>query len=94
MPGNDPTWANAAKCGVGTAFTEKSRLWFTLSRGIVTEIYHPSIDHAAIRDLGFIVTDGDKFFSEEQHDCTIDIQTAESGVPAYIVETTCKDGRY
>ena len=93
-PGSDPTWAIAAKCGVGTALSGKSRLWFTLSRGIVTEVYHPSVDNAAIRDLGFLVTDGGYFFSEEQCDCAVDMQTVAGGIPAYIVEMICARGRY
>jgi hypothetical protein len=37
----------------------------TLSHGIFDEIYYPRIDQACIRDLGLIVTDGGRFFSEE-----------------------------
>ncbi len=43
-----------------------SRVWFTLSHGILDEIYYPRVDQACTRDLGLIVTDGKGFFSEEK----------------------------
>ena len=93
-PGMRPTWSPAPKAGVGCAMTAMSRLWFTVGRGIVNEVYHPWIDHAAIRDLGLIVTGPDDFFSEEQKHCKYDIQMIEPGVPAYRLENHCLHGRY
>ncbi len=93
-PGVEPKWAPAAKSGVGCALSPRSRVWFTLSRGIVTEIFYPSVDLAAIRDFGFIVTDARGFFSQEQNDCAVDTRTTESGVPFYTVENRCLNGRY
>jgi hypothetical protein len=40
------------------------RVWFTLSHGILNEIYYPRVDNACTRDFGFIVTDGHEYFSE------------------------------
>ena len=40
-PGIEPRWASSAKEGVGTAYHTSCRLWFTLSHGIVNEIYYP-----------------------------------------------------
>lgn len=93
-PGAVPHWATAAKSGVGCAVSGLSRLWFTLSKGIVTEVYHPSIDQAAIRDLGFLVADSHGFFSEEQVDCRINTKALAPGVPAYTIENQCVTGRY
>jgi len=36
-----------------------------LSHGILNEIYYPRVDHACTRDLGFLVTEGQIYFSEE-----------------------------
>jgi glucoamylase len=60
----------------------------------VNEIYHPRVDHAAIRDLEFIVTGSEGFFSEEKRDCASDTQTVTPGIPAYRVENHCTNGRY
>ena len=64
-PGIEPRWTSSAKSGVGTALTRASRVWFTLSHGILDEIYYPRVDQACTRDMGLIVTDGRDFFSEE-----------------------------
>jgi hypothetical protein len=49
-PGIEPHWTSSAKTGVGTALSNKSRVWFTLSHGIFNEIYYPRIDQACVRD--------------------------------------------
>ena len=67
-PGIPARWTSSAKSGVGTAVSRDSRVWFTLSHGILNEIYYPRVDHACTRDLGFIVTDGQTYFSEEKRD--------------------------
>ena len=67
-PGIEPRWTSSAKSGVGAAAGTGSRVWFTVSHGILDEIYWPEVDRACIRDMGFIVTDGKEFFSEEKRD--------------------------
>ncbi len=57
-PGIEARWTSSAKSGIGTATSRDSRVWFTLSHGILNEVYYPRVDHACTRDLGFIVTDG------------------------------------
>lgn len=91
-PGIAPHWAPAAKSGVGCALG--SRLWFTLGRGIITELFYPRIDQAAIRGCGFLVTDGQGYFADEQTDCASDTQIMEEGIPGYVVRNTAPDGRF
>jgi Glucodextranase, domain N len=43
-PGIEPRWTSSAKEGVGTAYHTSCRLWFTLSHGIVNEIYYSRVD--------------------------------------------------
>ena len=38
-PGIPPRWTSSAKTGLGTAVSRDSRVWFTLSHGILNEIY-------------------------------------------------------
>ena len=82
-PGIQPRWTSSAKSGVGTAMLETSRVWFTISHGILNEVYYPRVDQACIRDLGLIVTDGEGFFAEEKRDCTTSSSRLEDGVPAF-----------
>ncbi len=65
-PGMAPRWSHSNKDGVGTAYSADSRLWFTMWRGIVTEVYFPTIDRPQLRDLEFLLTDGTSFFHEEK----------------------------
>ena len=93
-PGIEPRWTSSAKTGVGTALNLRSRVWFTLSHGILNEIYFPRVDQACTRDFGLIVTDGRAFFSEEKRHCTFENLPVEPGVPAYELTNTCQSGRY
>src|SRR5262249_4168661 len=93
-PGIPPRWTSSAKTGVGTALRASSRVWFTLSHGILNEVYYPRLDHACLRDLGTIVTDGADFFSEEKRDTTAVIRSEAPGIPAFHLVNTCRLGRY
>ncbi len=93
-PGIPPRWTSSAKSGVGTALSSTSRVWFTLSHGILDEIYYPRVDQACTRDLGLIVTDGRTFFSEEKRHAESRLACLTDGVPAYRLVNTCVDGRY
>jgi glucoamylase len=93
-PGISPRWTSSAKSGVGTSLSSKSRVWFTLSHGILNEVYYPRIDQACIRDMELLVSDGKEFFSEEKRDTQFELGTLADGVPAFQLTNTCKDGRY
>ena len=64
----EPRWTSSLKDAVGTAYAASSRIWFTCSHGILNEVYHPTIDRAQVRDMGFLVTDGETFVHEEKRD--------------------------
>jgi glucoamylase len=93
-PGIAPRWTSSAKSGVGTALSPLSRVWFTLSHGILNEVYYPRVDQACIRDLGFLVTDDHGFFSEEKRDTTHRVERVADGIPAFRLTNTCSHGRY
>jgi glucoamylase len=93
-PGIPPRWTSSAKTGAGTALNQHSKVWFTLSHGILNEVYFPRVDQACTRDLGFIVTNGRDFFSEEKRHCTFENRPFEPGVPAYELINTDNCGNY
>jgi len=93
-PGIEPRWTSSAKEGIGTSLSPESRVWFTLSHGILNEIYYPRVDQACTRDMGLIVTDGRRFFSEEKRDTKTEVAYLAEGVPAYRLNNTCRAGRY
>ncbi|MEO8683692.1 MAG: glucan 1,4-alpha-glucosidase, partial [Devosia sp.] len=93
-PGIPARWTSSAKSGVGTALSASSPVWFTLSHGILNEVYYPRTDSACIRDLGLLITGPDGYFSDEKRDCTTVTTQVEAGVPAFEVVNTSRDGRY
>jgi len=74
----------SAKDAVGTSVVA-SRVWFTVGRGILNEVYWPRVDRPQIRDLGFIVADGTGFWSEVKRDATHSLRYPRPGVPAVTV---------
>jgi len=93
-PGIPPRWTSSAKSGVGTALSDTSHVWFTISHGIVNEVYYPRVDQACIRDLGLIVTDGATFFAEEKRDCESVVERLNDGVPAFRLTGMHVGGRF
>ena len=47
-PGIEPRWTHSDKDAVGTAYSTSSRVWFTVSNGILNEIYYPTLDRPQI----------------------------------------------
>ncbi|TDI98288.1 MAG: glucan 1,4-alpha-glucosidase [Caldithrix sp.] len=112
-PGAPSIWSHAAKTGIGTAYEEYfdkqyrdtgstgviSKVWFSITNGIVTETAFGRIDKAQIKDLQFLVT-GRGFFDEERRDTDSQIEylhTDSAGRPlslAYRVINTDKENKY
>jgi len=69
-------------------------VWFSLARGILTEIYYPTIDRPQIRDAQFLISDGESFFHEEKRDLPTTVVRLQAETLGY--RTTSKDpqGRY
>ncbi len=93
-PGIEPRWTSSAKSGIGTALNLHSRVWFTLSHGILNEVYFPRVDQACTRDLGLIITNGTNYFSEEKRHCKFENLPLEPGVPVYELTNTEYQQRY
>ncbi|MFX1466683.1 MAG: hypothetical protein ACFFA5_09455, partial [Promethearchaeota archaeon] len=93
-PGMTPSWTSSSKSAVGTSNTNEGRIWFTLSRGIINEVYYPRIDQVNTRDLEFLVTDGSEFFEEEKQHCKHQILPLAQGVQGFRLTNTSKQGRF
>ena len=51
-------WPTAAKDGFGTSTTLGSKVWFTLANGVLTEVFHPTIDAVKVKQLELQVHTG------------------------------------
>jgi glucoamylase len=93
-PGIEPRWTSSAKDGVGTAYHSSSRVWFTLSHGIINEIYFPFVDTPNTRDLQFLITDGETFCHEEKRDLLHQTDYPEKNALLYRLTNSDPAGRY
>lgn len=93
-PGMPPRWTRSEKEGVGTAYNTASRIWFTLSHGILNEVYFPTVDSPQIRDLEYLITDGKSFFHEEKRDLTTDLEYLDAHALGYRITKSDPGGRY
>ncbi len=49
-PGVTAKWTSGAKSGIGKAIDASSSVAFTISHGVLNEIYYPREDIACVRD--------------------------------------------
>ena len=89
-PGIAPRWTSSAKSGVGTALNAASRVWFTLSHGILNEIYYPRVDQRLHARPGpdrhrrrRLLLRGETRMPQHV------VQPLAEGVPAYRLINTC-----
>src|ERR1700751_6426892 len=93
-PGVEPRWTSARKDCVGMAYSASSRIWFTISHGILNEIYYPTIDRPQTRDMEFLITDGETFFHEDKRDLDYSFEYIEAEALAIRLRGTDPQGRY
>ncbi|HXR24067.1 MAG TPA: hypothetical protein VN742_01810, partial [Candidatus Binataceae bacterium] len=93
-PGIEPRWTHSAKDVVGTAYSTSSQVWFTVSDGVISEVYFSTLDRPQIRDLQFLITDGRSFLHDAHRnlESTIDY-IGEHGLGARIINAD-PEGRY
>jgi glucoamylase len=73
QPGLPPRWSPGDKDGIGTAYAASSRVWYTLWKGSLSEIYYPTVDRPQTRDLRLIFSDGKRCLDETQFDIEIEL---------------------
>jgi glucoamylase len=93
-PGMEPRWTRSAKEGIGTAYHTGCRVWFTHSHGIINEVYYSNVDQPNIRDLQFLITDGETFCHEEKRDLRHQIEYPEKSTLYYRLTNSEPTGRY
>ena len=93
-PGMPPRWTSSEKQAVGTAYSASSRVWYTISHGILNEIYYPTIDRPQVRDMGFLITDGETFFHEEKRDLDRSFEYLDHEALGFRMTARDPQGRY
>jgi glucoamylase len=65
-PGGAASWTTGNKLAVGTAAGLNSKVWFTVAKGITTEVFYPRLDVPNIEDMQYVITDGSTFVDLER----------------------------
>src|SRR6185312_12629092 len=60
----------ARKDCVGTARNTKSKVWFTVADGVLSDVYYPTNDTTENETLQYVVTDGKTFTDLQTRDMT------------------------
>src|SRR6267143_4631563 len=69
-PGADAHWLSAAKDGFGTSNTLQSKVWFTLTDGVLSEVYYPTLDVPNVQSLQLIIVTPEGKVETEGEDTT------------------------
>ena len=93
-PGAEPRWTSSRKDAVGMAYSAASRIWYTISHGILNEIYYPTIDRPQVRDMEFLLTDGQTFVHEEKRDLERTFEYISADSSAVRLTNADHNGRY
>ena len=93
-PGDPATWTEADKDGFATADSLDSRVWHTLDDGRLTEVYFPDLGTPSVRDLQFIVSDGETFSVLEREATTHEIELLDPRSLTYRQTNTDHEGRF
>ncbi len=95
-PGFGHIWAPALKQAVATAYEEtgaQSPLWFTVSQGIVTEVFYPFVDSPQIGDMQLLISDGHGLFWEQKRDSISDVSYSGDGF-SVVIRGRDRQGRF
>ncbi len=81
-------WGPGRKMAFGTAPTSRSKVWYTLANGSLSEVFFPYLDHVALHELRFFVSAGGAPPVDDSADGQHSVAWISPGVPAFRVDTT------
>ena len=84
----------ARKDCVGTARNDRSKVWFTVADGVLSDVYYPTNDNTENETLQYVVTDGSTFTDLQTRDMTYSVQALDSRALTCRVTAKAKSGRY
>jgi glucoamylase len=84
----------ARKDCLGTARNVRSKVWYTVAGGVLSDVYSPTIDTTNVETLQYVVTDGQTFTDLQSRDMTYTVRSTDPGGMACQVTSTANSGRY
>ncbi len=82
----------ARKDCVGTAAGTGSKVWYTVSGGVLSDTYEPTIDNTNVSTLQYIVTDGSTFTDLQTRDMTYTVSADPTGMACTVTATDAQHG--
>lgn len=92
-PGAPPSWGPGRKDGFGVAPGHLSRVWFTIARGSLSEVYFPSVDRPVLNGLRFLIAAPGSEPLDDARDGRHTSRWYRPGIPAFTVETVHREYR-
>src|SRR5918911_798256 len=93
-PGNAASWATGNKLALGTSATTTSKVWFTVAKGITSEVFYPRADVPNMQDMQYVVTDGSTFVDLERDATNHVVSMPDEKSLEYTITNTAKSGKY
>jgi glucoamylase len=81
-------WGPGRKMAFGAAPGPRSKLWYTLADGNLSEVFFPFLDRVALHELRFFASAGGAPPVDDSADGEHSISWLSPGVPAFRVDTT------
>ncbi|HEY7007560.1 MAG TPA: glucodextranase DOMON-like domain-containing protein [Jatrophihabitantaceae bacterium] len=91
-PGVESRFDLARKDCVGTARNTRSKVWFTVADGVLSDVYEPTIDNTNVQSLQFIVTDGRTFTDLQTRDTTYTVRADSTGMQCTVTTRSAQHG--
>jgi glucoamylase len=87
-PGGASSWTTGNKLAVGTSASQDSKVWFTVAKGITSEVFYPRLDVPNMEDMQYIVTDGSTFVDLERDAASHSVAMPSERALEYTVTNT------
>ena len=85
----------ARKDCLGTARNTKSKVWYTVANGVLSDTYYPTVDNTNVETLQYEVSEGSTFIDLQTRDMTYMAEALpDSGGMACRIMATAKSGKY
>jgi glucoamylase len=87
-PGTTSYMDVARKDCFGTARDTRSKVWFTVADGVLSDVFSPTIENSNVNTVQYVVTDGKTFADLQQRDMTYSVSSPDrSGMVCRVTST-------
>ena len=91
-PGRCRTSTWPARTAWARPATRRSKVWYTVAGGVLSDVYSPTIDNTNVETLQYVVTDGQTFTDLQTRDMTYTVRSTDESGMACRVTSTAKSG--